>query len=360
VVDSTAASGGIALGVAPTAIYAIPSARVGSIGVYRMHVSYEGALKEAGIKVTFAAAGEHKVDGNPYQDLPDAVLNEWREQAGKTWDDFIALVAEARGLSEDDVRATQARIYRADEALAKGLIDAVKTQTEAVSAFLAELADADPLEMEDEEQTMAEPSSKGKVAEATSGLTESDLTKIASMVSSMVATSVSTAIAAQDRKQSITAYAASKGVAELGAKLAANAAITEEEAIAMIDAAAPKGKGNAKVKAPKANNRVEDEDGDEGEGDDEEGDEGEGDEGEGDEDGDDEEVSTPRQPKSGKGKAKSGGKRDRVNHFEQAMRSQRSGSAGAANSREGGGGRANPLLSAHHMATGANWSAGRK
>lgn len=364
VVDSTAASGGIALGVAPTAIYAIPSARVGSIGVYRMHVSYEGALKEAGIKVTFAAAGEHKVDGNPYQDLPDAVLNEWREQAGKTWDDFIALVAEARGLSEDDVRATQARIYRADEALAKGLIDAVKTQTEAVSAFLAELADADPLEMEDEEQTMAEPSSKGKVAEATSGLTESDLTKIASMVSSMVATSVSTAIAAQDRKQSITAYAASKGVAELGAKLAANAAITEEEAIAMIDAAAPKGKGKAKVKAPKANNRVEDEDGDEGEGDDEEGDEGEGDEGEGDEgegdeDGDDEEVSTPRQPKSGKGKAKSGGKRDRVNHFEQAMRSQRSGSAGAANSREGGG-RANPLLSAHHMATGANWSAGRK
>src|SRR3546814_5123464 len=68
-VDALAASGGIALGVAPTAIYAIPSARIGSIGVYRMHVSYEGALKDAGIKVTFAAAGEHKVDGNHYQDL---------------------------------------------------------------------------------------------------------------------------------------------------------------------------------------------------------------------------------------------------------------------------------------------------
>ena len=90
-VDALAASGGIALGVAPTAIYAIPSARIGSIGVYRMHVSYEGALKDAGIKVTFATAGEHKVDGNPYQDLPQAVLDEWRESAGKTWDDFISL-----------------------------------------------------------------------------------------------------------------------------------------------------------------------------------------------------------------------------------------------------------------------------
>src|SRR2546429_3344948 len=55
-----------------------------------------------------------------YQDLPQAVLDEWRESAGKTWDDFISLVAEARDLSEDEVRATQARVYRADEALEIG------------------------------------------------------------------------------------------------------------------------------------------------------------------------------------------------------------------------------------------------
>ena len=41
----------------------------------------------------------------------------------------------------DAVRATQARVYRADEALALGLIDAVKTPTEAVAAFVAELAE---------------------------------------------------------------------------------------------------------------------------------------------------------------------------------------------------------------------------
>jgi signal peptide peptidase SppA len=338
-VDSVAASGGIALGAAPTKIYAIPSARIGSIGVYRMHVSWEENLKKAGIKVTFATAGEHKTEGNAYQDLPNKVLQQWNEEVGKTWDDFIALVAEARGLSEDDVRATQAQVYRADEAMDKGLIDAVKTPTEAVAAFLAELAEANPSTDDEEEITMADQ--KGK--EVASGLTEADLEKIGAMIG----TAVSGMANNISRQQAIKDHAASKGQVALGAKLAANAAISEEDAIAMIDAAAGPakvektkgGKGKSKVAAAEDDGDNEED----GEGDDED---------DADDEGDDEDDADE--------KAKSRKSRDNVNHFDQAMGKAKHPKAGGGKAKggegEGRGQKVNALLADHAAITGADWS----
>lgn len=150
VVDSRCMSGGYSIAAACSQIAAIPSASIGSIGVYRMHMDLSKMLENEGVKVTFAKAGEHKVDGNPFEPLSDSVLKEWEASAGKTWDDFIAVVADGRDLSPDEVRATQARIYRSDEALAIGLIDAVKTPSEAVAAFVAELAEDEPFSEEDE------------------------------------------------------------------------------------------------------------------------------------------------------------------------------------------------------------------
>lgn len=349
-VDALAASGGIALGVAPTAIYAIPSARIGSIGVYRMHVSYEGALKDAGIKVTFATAGAHKVEGNPYQDLPQAVLDEWRESAGKTWDDFISLVAEARDLSEDEVRATQARVYRADEALAKGLINAVKTPTEAVAAFLAELAEADPPIDDEEELTMADP--KGK--EVTSSLTEADLQKIATIAAEAAGAVVGKAMGGLQRSQAIRDHAASKGkqFANLASTLISNEALDADAAIAIIDAAAgdavaPKakakaGKGKQKVAGPDEDDDDDLEDAE----DDIDTDE--------DEDGDDDEDGEEAARAARKSK-------DRVNHFDRAMGKSKHPNAGGGKAKGGsdgeqGGSKVNPLLADHAKVTGADWS----
>ena len=339
-VDSVAASGGMALAASATTVYAIPSARVGSIGVYRMHISHEENLKKDGVKVTFASAGDHKVDGNMYQDLPQSVLDEWRESAGKTWDDFISLVAEARGLTEDEVRGTQARVYRADEALAKGLINAVKTPTEAVAAFLAELAEDDPSQDGDEEMN-----DKTKASEATSGLTEADFTKIGSMI----ATTVSTAVSGLTRSQTIKDYAASKGkaFAALASTLIADDNITVESAKAAIDAAASAlgATVGSDMKKKKGKQRVESEDEDE-----------DGDAEEGDEDGDDDgeaEEEAARASRLGK---------DKVNHLDRAMGSNRQPNVGA-----GKGGKentddktpkekANALLADHAAVTGADWS----
>lgn len=346
-VDSVAASGGMALAAPATAVYAIPSARVGSIGVYKMHVSYEDNLKQAGIKVTFASAGEHKVDGNPYQDLPQAVLDEWRESAGKTWDDFISLVAEARDLSEDDVRATQARVYRADEALAKGLINAVKTPTEAVAAFLAELAGDNPSTEDDEEElTMADPKAK----EVTSGLTDTDLQRIATIAAEAASTVVNAAMSGLTRSQAIRDHAATKGkgVQALVKTLIDDTAISADTAIAIIDAAVggtddtkmkPKRKAKGNAKAADA------EDGDDEEEEDEDEDEDEDDD-------DDGEEAARSARKSG----------DKVNHFDRAMgksRHPKAGGGSVKNDDDGsgnGGNKVNPLLAAHAAVTGANWS----
>lgn len=317
-VDSLAASGGMALAGCATKMYAIPSARIGSIGVYRMHISYEEMFKKEGIKVTFASAGEHKVDGNPYQDLPDDVLKEWRESAGKTWDDFISLVAEARDMEESDVKATQARIYRADEALALGLINAVKTTTEAVSAFVAELADDDPISDDEEEVTMDK-----KTPEVTSGLTAADKADIARIAAEAAGTVVATIMGGVERKQSIKDYAASKGkgFVALGASLAADEAITLESAKTIIDAAAP-----VAAVAPKGKQRaaaVDDEDGD-----DEDGGEGEDEEGDDEDEAGDEATGLP--------KAKAKGKVDKVNHFDRAMANSKHPNVGGGKGKKGG------------------------
>lgn len=352
IVDSCAASGGMALAGAATRMVAIPSARVGSIGVYRMHISVEKALADAGVKITFATAGDHKVDGNPYQDLPGRVLDEWRAEAGKTWDDFIALVAEARDMSEADVRATQARVYRADEALAKGLINAVNTPTEAVAAFLAELADDNPSNDDGED----EMTDKTKGSEVASGV---DYEKIGAVV----ATAMVGAMAAQNRITAIKDHGKSKGQIALASKLAANAAISEEDAISMIDdaaaAAAPAPKAKAKAGKGKQKAAAAD-DGDEG---DEDEDADEGDESEdGDDDGDeDEDEAEQARSSRQRQKAKGGRSRDNVNYFDRAMSNSDHPNVGAGGEKkrkrgDEGVADASALLADHAAATGAKWS----
>ena len=344
-VDSMAASGGIALAAAATVVYAIPSARVGSIGVYRMHVSYEDALKQAGIKVTFAEAGDHKTEGNPYKDLPEAVLNEWTESARKTWDDFISLVAEARDISEDEVRETQARIYRADEALAKGLINAVKTPTEAVAAFLAELADDDTSDDEEEEIEMAD-----KPKEVTSVLTPADMASIKALVVEASVAAVSALGSTIQRAAAIKDYAATKGkaYAALASSLVADENISVESAQVIIDAAA----GNATAApAPKSKKAK----GQRAAGPEDDGDEDGEDEEEGDDDNEDED--------DGAEAARSARRRgrDNVNHFDKAMKGSRQPNVGGGSTKAGdenGKGKdgGNRLLAAHAAVTGADWS----
>lgn len=125
VVDSSCYSAAYAIASACTSIKATPSSRIGSIGVVAMHASYEKALEKEGVSVTFIKAGEHKVDGNPYEELSDSVKADMQKRIDATYQDFVSLVSVNRSLAVEDVVKTQAACYTAQEAKSIGLIDDV-------------------------------------------------------------------------------------------------------------------------------------------------------------------------------------------------------------------------------------------
>lgn len=140
-IDSNCYSGSYALATAAKKIVCTPSGGAGSVGVVTLHVSYEKMISDAGLKLTFIFAGDHKVDGNSYQDLSKEVQADIQASIDKTYDAFVAVVAKGRKGKMDDkaVRATEARVYRADAAKAEGLIDAVASPQAAMQAFMGEL-----------------------------------------------------------------------------------------------------------------------------------------------------------------------------------------------------------------------------
>jgi signal peptide peptidase SppA len=159
VVDSLSASAGYALASAATRMVATPSSKIGSIGVYIMHVDFTGQLDQAGIQISYIEApkGGMKTAGSAYRRLDKKTEQYLQAFVDASYDEFVALIVENRGMDDAAIRETEARVFRSDEALALGLIDEVKTPSEAVSTFLAELADDEPNESEDEDMTTKTP-----------------------------------------------------------------------------------------------------------------------------------------------------------------------------------------------------------
>lgn len=139
-----------------SAAYAIASAAheislprtgiAGSIGVVCMHVDFSRALDEWGLKITLIHAGARKIDGNPYEPLPDAVRDRWQAEIDDVAAIFHAAVARNRGpnrgLDAKKIAAMEAATYRGEEAVAAGLADRVESPDQAVARFLAHLAPA--------------------------------------------------------------------------------------------------------------------------------------------------------------------------------------------------------------------------
>lgn len=132
-VDGMAASAGYLLASAANQIAIIPSGYAGSIGVVTRHVDFSRALANDGITVTHIYAGDHKVDGNPYEPLPADVRAQFQTEIDHLYQKFVSAVATARNLSEEHVRGTQARIYHAEDAIKTGLADRIATPDQLIT-----------------------------------------------------------------------------------------------------------------------------------------------------------------------------------------------------------------------------------
>ena len=108
-------------------VYATQTARVGSVGVVAMHLDRSEKNKKEGLKPTFITAGEYKVAGNPHEALEGKALEYLQSSVNESYGMFIKAVAEARNLSEKEIRGTEAKIYSGVEAEKIGLVDGIRT-----------------------------------------------------------------------------------------------------------------------------------------------------------------------------------------------------------------------------------------
>lgn len=108
---------------------------VGSIGVVVMHTDYSQAMELGGVNVTLVHSGLHKVDGNPYQPLPEEVEEGIRAELDQLRVLFAETVSKGRKskLSAEAALATEAQVYRGQAAVDAGLADEV---SDVKSAFV--------------------------------------------------------------------------------------------------------------------------------------------------------------------------------------------------------------------------------
>lgn len=135
-------SAGYLMASAARRIVMPPGGGAGSIGVVAMHVDYSGKLEKEGMAVTFVHAGARKVEGNPFQPLPEGVRAEMQARVDASYDRFLTAVAEHRGrkLSKSAARKTEAATYSGAAAVDAGLVDGIVEIDEAFARFSKSVA----------------------------------------------------------------------------------------------------------------------------------------------------------------------------------------------------------------------------
>ena len=130
-----AASGGVYVSMAADHIMANPNTLTGSIGVRLNDIlEYGDLLDRLGVDVTTIKAGELKDIGSstrPMSAEEEAIL---QAVVDESYANFIAVVAEGRGLTESAVREfADGRIFTGETAVEAGLIDSLGYQEDAIA-----------------------------------------------------------------------------------------------------------------------------------------------------------------------------------------------------------------------------------
>jgi protease-4 len=132
-VGDICASGGYMVAAQCDEIVASPGSAVGSIGVIMEVANIEELLSKVGVSFTTLTSGEYKDAGSPYRNLTETETAMLNEQLAIVYDQFIADVAEGRGMDEADVRKLATGwVWLGSEALDLGLIDSLGNYSDAV------------------------------------------------------------------------------------------------------------------------------------------------------------------------------------------------------------------------------------
>lgn len=107
----------------------------GSIGVVIAHMDVSEMMKQTGRKVTLIHAGANKVDGNPYESLPERVRAKLQSDVEATRLRFANTVSKHTGLAVDRILAQEAGTFEGQAAIEQGLADELVNAADAVAVM---------------------------------------------------------------------------------------------------------------------------------------------------------------------------------------------------------------------------------
>lgn len=134
---STAASGGYYISAGAEKIFASKETLTGSIGVIMQTYNITGLMEDWGISDVTIKSGEHKDIGSSTRDMTDEEKDILQSMVDNSYDDFVSLIVEGRGMSEEEVRTiADGRIYDGRQAKEVGLIDEFGHVEDAIAAMM--------------------------------------------------------------------------------------------------------------------------------------------------------------------------------------------------------------------------------
>ncbi len=136
-----AASGGYYIAADGDAIYAEPNTLTGSIGVFGVLPSVQKMMADKlGVRFDTVNTGKFSNAYSPFFDMSNQEFNIIQQMVEATYDDFLGVVAEGRGMTKDQVNEiAQGRVWTGKRALELGLVDELGTLQDAMDKA-AELA----------------------------------------------------------------------------------------------------------------------------------------------------------------------------------------------------------------------------
>lgn len=139
-VDGLSASAAYAWSSIADEIVARPGSEIGSVGVVVQLVNNSKMLEKTGITRKFITYGENKVPFDDSGEFSNKFIQSIQDKVNKTGLQFNSFVAKNRNMQVEDVIATQAEVYDAEDALEIGFIDKIMTKSEFYDDYLPKLS----------------------------------------------------------------------------------------------------------------------------------------------------------------------------------------------------------------------------
>lgn len=232
-------------------LYVPKTGMVGSVGVIMLHVDQSQANAKRGLAVTHITAGARKADFSSHQPLSETALANAQAIVDRLYGQFVGHVAQARGISPDVVRGTEAGLLNPDQAVELGMVTGVATLDGSLQRLHTLMNDRTQRKqygsaaMSARLSSTAQPDKEQDMSDATKGAAPPQAAAITpeQLASATATAAADAAKAAKDAERArisgITGHAEAAGREKLAAHFAHNTDMSVDDAAKAL-AAAPK------------------------------------------------------------------------------------------------------------------------